>query len=63
MRRQLDEKVTPQIFSHQNNAEKHLTQSVEQRGKQENKGMFYLYLFLNHSSKVDFLQDIQGKYL
>lgn len=63
MGRQLDEKVTPQVFSHQNNAEKHLTQSVEQRGKQENKDMFYIYLFLNHGSKVEVLQEIQGKSL
>jgi undecaprenyl pyrophosphate synthase len=63
MGRQLDEKVTPQVFSHQNNAEKHLTQSVEQRGKQKNKDMFYLYLFLNHGSKVEVLQEIQGKSL
>jgi hypothetical protein len=63
MGRQLDEKITPQIFSHQNNAEKHLTQSVEQCGKQKNKNMFYIYLFLNHGSKVDFLQEILGKSL
>jgi hypothetical protein len=57
MGRQLDEKITPQILSHQNNAEKHLAQSIEQCGKQENKGMFYIYFFLNHGSKVDFLQE------
>jgi hypothetical protein len=64
MRRQLDEKITPQVFSHQNNAEKHLTQSVKQSGKQKNKGVFYIYLFiLNHGSKVEVLQKIQGKSL
>jgi hypothetical protein len=63
MGRQLDEKITPQIFSHQNNAEKHLTQSIEQCSKQENESMFYIYFFLNHGSKVDFLQEIQDKSL
>jgi hypothetical protein len=63
MGRQLDEKITPQIFSHQNNAEKHLTQSIEQCGKQKNEDMFYIYLFLNHGSKVDFLQDFSDKSL
>jgi hypothetical protein len=57
MGRQLDEKITPQIFSHQNNTEKHLTQSIKQCGKQENKGVFYIYLFLNHGSKVDFSEE------
>jgi hypothetical protein len=61
MRRQLNEKVTPQIFSHQNNAEKHLTQNVEQCGKQKYEDVFYINLFLNHGSKVDFLQEIYVK--
>jgi hypothetical protein len=56
MRCQLREEIVTWVFSHQYSAEKHLTQSVKQCGKQENNRVLYIWLFNTiHIPKVDFL--------
>jgi len=49
MRKQLDMKIAPQIFLHQDNAKKHLAQSIDQCGGEKNEKVFNTYFFkLNH---------------
>ena len=64
MRKQLDMKIDPQIFLHQNNAEKHLAQSINQCGGEKNEQISYTYFFkLDHISKIKFSFEVYDKSL
>lgn len=55
MGQQLHRKVIPQIFFHQDNTEKHLTQSIKQCGEEEYKEILYIIFFrMYHNSKIEF---------